>query len=117
MRYDPASPPAVELEGEQLVVRLKDLSLGQMIELHPDRLALAVALVPNPDNRRLAKLLNVGLLASGFFEETEPKQRGTESHRAGVYLCGLAHGPKTSQLNIAQALNAAEKIARLLSPA
>ncbi len=116
VRYDPASPPAVELEGEQLVVRLKDLSLGQMIELHPHRLALAVALVPNPDNRRLAKLLNVDLLASGFFEETEPKQRGTESHRAGVFLCGLAHGPKTSQLNIAQALNAAEKVARLLSP-
>ena len=116
VRYDPEGPPDVELEAGQLVVRLKDLSLGQTIVLRPDRLALAVALVPNQDNRRLASLLNVGLLENGFFEETEPKQRSTDFHRAGVYLCGLAHGPKTSQLNIAQALSAAEKAARLLSP-
>ena len=116
VRYAPEAGPDVTVEQGQLVVRITDLSLGHRIELQPDRLALAVALLPNPDNSRLASLMQIDVLESGFFAETEPKQRMTEFHRSGVYLCGLAHGPKPSQLNIAQALTAAEQAARLLAP-
>ncbi len=116
VRYAPDKAPQVRLEDGQVVVAHDDLSLGHHIELRPDRLALAVALLPNPDNARLAALLKVNLVGAGFFEETEPKQRTTEFHRPGVYLCGLAHGPKTSQLNIAQALTAAGQAAALLAP-
>jgi len=116
VRYAPEKAPEVRIDGEQVVVSSDDLSLGHRIELRPDRMALAVALLSNPDNARLATLLNVNLVDTGFFEESEPKQRTTEFHRAGIYLCGLAHGPKTSQLNIAQALTAAEQAANLLAP-
>ncbi len=56
------------------------------------------------------------VLPNGFFAETEPKQRSTDFHKPGVYLCGLAHGAKPSKLNVAQALAAAEEAARLLTP-
>lgn len=107
--------PAVHTNG-QISVGIRDLSLGQEIEMTPDRVALAVALMPNDDNPRLARLTATELAPGGFFAETEPKGRPAEVHRPGVYVAGLAHGPKDSRLNGAQALAAAESAVRMLLP-
>jgi heterodisulfide reductase subunit A len=59
----------------------------------------------------LSKLLKVPLTDDKFFLEAHVKLRPVELPVSGVYVCGLAHGPKPLDETIAQAQAAAAKAA------
>ena len=67
------------------------------------------------DNRKLADMLKVPLNADGFFVEAHMKLRPVEFATEGIFLCGLAHSPKMTNENIAQARAAAARAATILS--
>lgn len=59
----------------------------------------------------LSKMLKLPVTANGFFLEAHVKLRPVELAVEGVYVCGLAHGPKPVDETIVQAQAAAAKAA------
>lgn len=106
--YEPERPPEAYLAGDRLQVGFEDPLLGERVVLEPDRLVLSVGIVPQ-GGPELSRLLKVPLTQDGFFLEAHPKLRPVEVAVEGIYLCGLAHGPKPVSETIAQAKAAAAK--------
>ena len=71
-------------------------------------LVLATAVLPN-QNKDLFELFKVPINADGFLVEAHAKLRPVDFATEGVFLCGLAHGPKPLDETIAQAAGAAAR--------
>jgi heterodisulfide reductase subunit A len=117
-RYKPPAKPVVQANGDRLEVTVQDtLYDGRMkhsarITLQADLLVLSTGIAPREqDNQRLANMLGVPLDQDGFFAEAHPKLRPTDFTRPGIYLCGMAYGPRTIEESIAQARAAALRAA------
>jgi heterodisulfide reductase subunit A2 len=115
IRYDDENLPQVTEEHGNLRVELKDEVLGKRIALRPDLLVLSTAIHPNPDNEKLGPMMKVPLTREGFFLEAHMKLRPVDFATEGIYLCGLAHGPKAIGESIAQALAAVSRASTILS--
>jgi len=90
-------------------VEVKDLVLGEQVAIDADILALSVATVPPPEARELAMLYKVPVNEDGFFLEAHVKLRPVDFATDGVFVCGLAHAPKSLDESIAQAKAAASR--------
>jgi heterodisulfide reductase subunit A-like polyferredoxin len=88
--------------------------LQREIEITPDLLVLATAIVPSRENP-VASLFKVPVNEDGFFAEAHAKLQPLDFSTKGVFLCGLAHSPKPVDEAIAQGLGAASRAATLLS--
>jgi len=87
---------------------------GETLTLEPDYLVLSTGIEPG-DNSALAQLLKVPLNEDGFFLEAHVKLRPLDFAVDGVYLCGLAHSPKSVTESMAQAHGAAIRAVTVLS--
>ncbi len=114
LRYDPDQGLAIEPDGATLRVRFIDTGLRRRIELSPDLLVLATAVVPAAENP-LARQFKVTLNDDGFFMEAHVKLRPVDCATDGVFICGLAHAPKPIDESIAQARAAATRAVTLLA--
>jgi len=117
VRYTPENKPIVEnTDTGELKVRVNDNVLGEELIIDADLVVLAAAIVPTADNNeRLAKLFKIPLNEDGFFLEAHMKLRPVDFSTEGVFMCGLAHGPKSLEENIAQAKAAAGRACTVLS--
>lgn len=117
IRYDPLSKPRVEpLSPEEgLRVTVNDISLGEELSVKADLVGLAAAMVPASGNRETAGLFKVPLNQDGFFMEAHIKLRPVDFPAEGVFVCGLAHGPKLLGESILQAGAAASRAAGILA--
>jgi heterodisulfide reductase subunit A len=115
MRYDDENKPEVIQENGKLRVNVWEPVLKMQLPIEADFLALSAATVPNPDNEKMAKLLKVPLNADGFFLEAHMKLRPVDFATDGVFLCGLAHWPKSIEESISQACAAAARAITILS--
>jgi heterodisulfide reductase subunit A-like polyferredoxin len=107
--------PIVEKRGERLLVRFYDPILAREVEVTADTLVLSVGIAPRADAERLATLLKVPLNAEKFFLEAHMKLRPVEFATEGIYLAGLAHGPKSLDESIAQAYAAVSRACTVLA--
>ena len=114
IRYDLDNKPRVQKEGDQLVVTIKDHILDREIQMSPDLLVLASAIVPR-DNESLAQMYKLSVNEDGFFMEAHAKLRPVEFASEGIFLAGLAHYPKPIEESIAQAKAAASRASVVLS--
>ena len=114
IRYDDEHKPQVTNEGG-IKVRVLDPVLGETVVLEPEALVLSAGIHPTPTNRELAGMLKVPLGKDGFFLEAHMKLRPLDFATEGVYLCGLAHGPKAIDECISQASGAAARALTVLS--
>ena len=97
-------------------MKVYDPILQDEVVIEPDYLVLSTGIVaPREENERLSKLFKVPLNQDGFFLEAHMKLRPVEFATDGVFLCGLAHGPKTVEESIAQAYAAVSRACTLLS--
>jgi len=108
--YKLANKPEVYEKGRTLRVRFFDSILQEDMDIAPDLVALSVGIVPE-GTEELSKMLKVPLTDDKFFLEAHVKLRPVELPVDGVYVCGLAHGPKPLDETIAQAQAAAAKAA------
>lgn len=116
IRYSEANKPVVENSGDGLKVRVVDHVLGEEIAINADVIGLASAVeAPLENNKRLSKFFKVPLNQDGFFLEAHLKLRPVDFSTDGVFMCGLAHGPKNLEENIAQAKAAAGRAATVLA--
>ncbi|MDH7478114.1 MAG: FAD-dependent oxidoreductase, partial [Candidatus Bathyarchaeota archaeon] len=115
INYDDSRKPKVTVEDGRLQVTFWEPILKIWFSIETDILALSVATIPNPDNKRIAEMLKVPLTKDGFFLEAHMKLRPLDFATDGVFLCGMAHWPKFIDESITQACGAAVRAATILS--
>jgi heterodisulfide reductase subunit A len=115
LRFEEDRSPEVAADGDRLVVMHHDAELGANVTLTADLLVLSAAVEAAPGNRRLGEILKVPVMEDGFFLEAHAKLRPVDFASEGIFLAGLAHGPKSTDESIAQALAAAGRAGIILS--
>ena len=101
-------------DGEDLSVTFTDTVLRRRMEIRPDLIVLAAAIVPEKGNL-LSQFYTVPQNADGFFVEAHVKLRPVDFPTDGVFVCGLAHSPKPIDESIAQAQAAAARAITILT--
>jgi heterodisulfide reductase subunit A len=114
IRYD-GGKPEVTMENGGLMVSVHDMLLDTKVDLRPDVLVLSSAIEANELNKDLSQKLKVPLTQDGFFLEAHMKLRPIDFATEGMFVCGTAHGPKTTYETIAQAMAAATRASTILS--
>jgi len=115
IRYDREHKPAVREIGDgRLEVTVMDHVLRRPITLNPDFITLASA-IQTRDADKTAQLFKVPLSQDNFFLEVHMKLRPVDFATDGVFVCGLAHYPKSVDESIAQAQAAAARAATILA--
>jgi len=114
VRYDLDSKPDVKSEGGKLKLTAREPVVRGKITMEPDLLVLSTPVVPR-DEHRLAELLSLDLNEDGFFQEAEAKFRPVDCMRDGIFICGLAHSPRSLGESIVQALAAGQRACAILS--
>ena len=114
IRYDFDKELTVVNDQGGLQVTFNDCVLRRQMEVCPDLLILASAIVPEKKNP-LAQFYKIPQNDDGFFMEVHVKLRPVDFATDGVFLCGLAHAPKTIDESITQAQAAAARAVTLLS--
>jgi heterodisulfide reductase subunit A-like polyferredoxin len=115
LEYDPAEPPEVRRDEHGLLVTVKVQPEGALASLAADRVVLSAGIEPEPGNDVLSRLLKLPLTSEGFFLEAHVKLRPVDFAADGVYLCGLAHSPRSIDETMAQAQAAAVRAVALLA--
>jgi len=114
IRYDFDKELRVERDESDLEVRFTNYVLQREMEIRPDMLILATAIVP-PKENPIVQLFKVPVNDDGFFTEAHVKLRPMDFSTDGVFVCGLAHSPKPVDEAVAQGLGAASRAVTLLS--
>jgi len=114
IRYEPEDKPRVQ-SGDKLRVEVTEPSLGEKVRIEADVLALGAATLPPSDNRAISQIFKASLDENGFFLEAHVKLRPVDFAGDGLFLCGLAHGPKSIEESISQAEAAVSRACTILS--
>jgi heterodisulfide reductase subunit A len=114
VRYDNERDLVVDEDSGHLSVRFTDFALRRELQIRPDLLVLAAATVTR-DKDFLAQQFKVPVNEDGFFVEAHVKLRPVDFAVDGVFVCGLAHSPKSIDESIAQAQAAAARAVSLLA--
>ncbi len=115
VRFDEKKKPAVSFTGDRLEVSFEEPAFLTPVTIAPDLLVLAAAALPSEGAAELANIFKFPLTLEGFFLEAHVKLRPVDFTTDGIYLCGLAHYPKSINETIAQAEAAAARAATILS--
>ncbi len=95
-------------------VSFTDFVLRRRMDIKTDLLVLASAIVPEKTNP-ISQFYKVPQNEDGFFMEAHVKLRPVDFATDGVFVCGLAHAPKTLDESITQAQAAAARAVTLLA--
>ncbi len=114
IRYDLEEKPEVEKDNGKIKVSVHDPALGAALEISPDLIVLAGAMIPE-GTQEMARLFKVPLNQDGFFMEAHVKLRPVDFATDGIFLCGLAHSPKSIDESITQAQAASSRAVSLLA--
>ncbi|WP_297824802.1 CoB--CoM heterodisulfide reductase iron-sulfur subunit A family protein [uncultured Methanobrevibacter sp.] len=105
--------PAEILENDDLTltVRAEDTLLGKVTEYTYDLVVLSVGLEPPKGSNELRQTLGLSRTTDGFYMEAHPKLRPVDTLTDGVYIAGVAQGPKDIPDSVAQGSAAASRAA------
>ncbi len=114
-RYDLKNKPVVTRgNSSKVTIEFKDFILDRKLCLDADILCLASRIDAN-DNELLTKAFKVPCDGDGWMLEAHQKLRPVDFATDGVFLCGMAHYPKSVDESIAQAKAAASRALTTLS--
>jgi len=105
----------IDSERDRLTIKLFDDQLQSHVQLKADLVVLSAAIRPARTSEHLAETMRLPLDEDGFFMEVHPKLRPLDSPTAGIFLCGLAQGPKFATETIIQARGAVSRALAVLS--
>ena len=115
IRYDENQKPELIAQDGSLKVSLLDPILKEQLIMDADLLVLSTGIHPDPGNEEIAQHLKVPLGSDNFFLEAHVKLRPVDFATEGIFLAGMAHGPKSIDESIAQAVAAAGRASTILS--
>ena len=102
-------------DGEKIVVWGSDTLTGRRVEIAADLVVLAMAMIPRPDAKQLAKILGIETDAFGFMKVAHPRLKPYESTVPGIFLAGCCESPKDIPECVAQSCGCAGKVLSLFS--
>ncbi|MFC1899958.1 FAD-binding protein [Chloroflexota bacterium] len=102
-------------DGDSLMVMGVDTIAGKTIEERADMVVLAMALTPADGVRELASKAGILTDENGFIEEAHSRFNPLETSVPGIYMAGMAQGPKDIPDSAAQASGTAGKVLSLFS--
>jgi heterodisulfide reductase subunit A len=114
LRYEEDRKPVVNQKDGSLELSFYNPVLREDMTLRPDLLVLSAAVLPS-DTEELSKMLKCSRTTDGFFLEAHMKLRPVDFATEGIYLCGLAHAPKTIDESLSQAAAAVSRACTILS--
>jgi heterodisulfide reductase subunit A len=114
VRYSLDRKPQVTETADGLEVRVFDPILQHDLKIEADLVNLATAIVPS-DNTRLAEIYKLPVNEESFFMEAHAKLRPVDFASDGLFVCGMAHYPKSVDESISQAMAAAGRAATVLA--
>ncbi|MCK5389710.1 MAG: CoB--CoM heterodisulfide reductase iron-sulfur subunit A family protein, partial [Candidatus Thorarchaeota archaeon] len=95
-------------ETMSLIVRGEDTLLGKPIQFDDvDLVVLSTGVVAPESTQKISQALNLSLSPDGFLMEAHPKLRPVDSFNDGIFLAGMAQGPKDIPDTVSQAKAAA----------
>ncbi|MFW9918923.1 MAG: FAD-dependent oxidoreductase [Candidatus Thorarchaeota archaeon] len=98
----------IENDDQTLTVRGEDTLLGKPITFEDiDLVVLSTGVVPPASAKDMAHVLNLSPSPDGFLLEAHPKLRPVDSFNDGIFVAGMAQGPKDIPDTVAQAKAAA----------
>ena len=105
--------PAQIFENDDLTltIRAEDTLLGKVTEYTYDLVVLSVGLEHPEGSEELRQTLGVSKSSDGFYMEAHPKLRPVDTLTDGVYIAGVAQGPKDIPDSVAQGSAAASRAA------
>ncbi len=112
-RYTLESKPVVETGGDRCTIRFTDPVLKGSVSLTPDFIVLSNGAEPD-DTGGVGEIFGLETTPDGFFGEAEVKFRPVDAPEGGIWLCGLALGPKNVNEVMVQAEAAAARALTVL---
>jgi heterodisulfide reductase subunit A len=113
--FDAARPPEVRQAQGRLEVRVVSPPESTERRLSADLVVLSAGIEAEPGNAALSRQLKLPLNKDGFFLEAHVKLRPVDFAAEGVFLCGMAHSPRSLDETIGQAKAAAVRAVGLLT--
>ncbi len=113
-RYSQDNPPEVSANGAGLSVLFTDHVLNRPIRMPSDAVVLSAATLA-AENHELSSLLKIQSNSEGYFIEAHAKLRPVDFAAEGIFMCGMAHGPKLITESISQAMAAASRAGAFLA--
>ena len=101
--------------SNNLILRAEDTLLGALVEAEVDLVVLSAGLVPSIGTNSLCRTLNISTSPDGFFREAHPKLRPMDTLVEGIFIAGVAQGPKDIPDCVAQASGAAQRASNLMT--
>ncbi len=98
-----------------LLIRAEDTFLSRPVQLDVDLVVLSNGVECQSDTSKLAALLSIQQTRDGFFMEAHPKLRPVDSLTDGIFIAGMAQGPKDIPDVVSQAKAAAASAANLMA--
>lgn len=87
-------PGAVNGDKGAMSLIVEDSETGELKDLKPDLVVLAVGISPSSQAAEIAKKLGISVDTSGFFKSLDEKMGIVETNRPGIYIAGTAVAPK-----------------------
>jgi heterodisulfide reductase subunit A len=100
-------------QTQNLFLRAENTETGEILEHEADMVILSAGLV-SPRNDSLKKILPIPVGDDGFFVASNPKTDPVATKMEGVFIAGVAEGPKDIPDAVTQASAAAMKASNLL---
>ncbi|WP_413831251.1 FAD-dependent oxidoreductase [Desulfobacula sp.] len=114
IRYNNDKTLQVTQNNDLIKLEFTDIVLRREMVIETQLLVLASAVIAEEKNS-LVKLFKISQNEDHFFAEAHVKLRPNDFAIDGMFLCGIAHGPKTVGESITQARAAAARAVTVLS--
>ncbi|HEY3316158.1 MAG TPA: FAD-dependent oxidoreductase, partial [Bacillota bacterium] len=109
IRYEETAKPVVRATPSQLDVTVDDADSGRAMTLGADLVVLGAATLPSEGTAEAARAFKLPMTEDGFLAELHAKLGPVDFPSQGLFLCGLAHSPKSIPETILQAQAAASR--------
>ncbi len=113
IRFAEDTPPAIIGEEGVEAVDVYDTATGLTRKINADLVVLSTPLIPGMDSHLLADMLGIQADRYGFFREIYP-MHPVETRMDGVFICGSARWPVSSEQAVMQGEAAAVKALAVL---
>jgi len=109
-------PPEISQAPDgKLTVMAYDALSGQEIKLPCDWVVLSTPMIPHKEEVILARMLKIPISSDGFLMEAHVKLRPVDTQMDGIFLAGVASGPKDVPESIISAKAAAARAGTLMA--
>ena len=101
--------------SNNLVLQAEDTLVNALVEVEVDLVVLSIGLIPTSETSSLCRILNLSKSPDGFLKEAHFKLRPIDTLIDGIFIAGVAQGPKDISDSVAQASGAAQRASNLMS--